>query len=102
MAIVKLGQVTAFEWDVANNGHIARHNVLPEEAEEVFFDENNVQDEDVEHSTDEKRYLIIGKTQEGRLLYQTFTVRVKKIRVISSRDINKKEVQLYEKKVGRS
>lgn len=95
MAIVKLGKITAFEWDEANIGHIARHNVLPEEAEEVFFDENNVQDEDVEHSTNEKRYLIIGKTKEGRLLYQIFTVRVKKIRVISSRDINKKEVQLY-------
>lgn len=102
MAIVKLGKVTVFEWDEANIGHIAKHNVLPEEAEEVFFDENNVQDEDVEHSTNEKRYLIIGKTKEGRLLYQIFTVRVKKIRVISSRDINKKEVQLYEKETGSS
>ena len=102
MAIVKLGKVKVFGWDEANTGHIARHNVLPEEAEEVFFDENNVQDEDVEHSTDEKRYLIIGKTKEGRLLYQIFTVRVNKIRIISSRDINKKEVQLYEKKVSHS
>ncbi len=92
-----LANVTGFEWDEANIAHIARHNVKPEEAEEIFFDENNVLDEDIEHSEAEKRFLIIGKTQKGRLLYQIFTKRGNKIRVISSRNINKKEVNLYEK-----
>ena len=90
-------KVIGFEWDDANIEHIARHKVLPGEAEEVFFDKNNVQHEDLEHSTVEKRLLIIGKTEKERLLYQIFTIRRNKIRVISSRDINKKEVQLYEK-----
>lgn len=102
MAKSKLGKVFEFEWDAANISHIAKHNVIPEEAEDVFFDENNVQDEDLEHSTDEERFLIIGKTTEGRLLYQIFTRRGNKIRVISSRDINKKEVHLYEKKANGS
>ncbi|TSC87867.1 MAG: hypothetical protein G01um10147_370 [Microgenomates group bacterium Gr01-1014_7] len=102
MPIIKGRKVVEFDWDEANIAHIAKHNVLPEEAEEVFFDENNVQDEDVAHSTAEKRLLIIGQTGKGRLLYQIFTIRGKKIRVISSRDINKKEVRLYEKKISRS
>jgi len=62
----------------------------------------NVLDEDIVHSIIENRFLIIGKTEKGRLLYQIFTRRGDKIRVISSRDINKKEVHLYEKKVSRT
>ncbi|MDP2638115.1 MAG: BrnT family toxin [Candidatus Levybacteria bacterium] len=102
MAVSRLKGVVGFEWDDANIEHIARHNVSPAEAEEVFFDINNVQDEDVRHSIAEDRFIIIGKIKEGRLLYQIFTKRRNKIRVISSRDINKKEVQLYEKKTRRS
>lgn len=100
MARVKLGGVIEFEWDEANIAHIAKHNVVPNEAEDVFFDENNIQDEDIEHSTVEKRFLIVGKTKRSRLLYQIFTIRGNKIRVISSRDINKKEVELYEKEIS--
>lgn len=94
----KFGGVSEFEWDQANIEHIAHHNVIPAEAEEIFFDRNNAVDEDIEHSATEERFLIIGKTKERRLLYQIFTRRGDKIRVISSRDINKKEVELYEKK----
>lgn len=97
-----LDGVTGFEWNEANIAHIARHNVAPEEAEEVFFDADNALDEDIKHSTVEKRFIIIGKTQKGRLLYQIFTRRGNKIRVISSRDINKKEVNLYEKAARRT
>lgn len=102
MAKSKSGKVVEFDWDEANISHITKHNVVPEEAEDVFFDKNNVQNEDLEHSKAEERFLIIGKTVEGRLLYQIFTRRGNKIRVISSRDINKKEVHLYEKKAGSS
>jgi uncharacterized protein len=94
--------VTGFEWDEGNIEHIAEHNVTPAETEEIFSDPDNVLSEDMEHSTIEKRFLIIGKTEQGRLLYQIFTRRGESIRVISSRDINKKEVYLYEKKAHRS
>lgn len=97
----KLGGILGFEWDEANIAHIAKHNVVSEEAEEVFFDENNIQNEDIEHSIIEQRFLVIGKTKKGRLLYQVFTIRGDKIRVISSRSINKKEVGLYEKETRR-
>lgn len=101
MAVSKL-RVVSFEWDEANIEHIAIHNVTPNEAEDIFFDTNNVLDEDIKHSIVENRFIIIGKTKEGRLLYQIFTKRGNKIRVISARDINKKEVELYEKKTRRS
>lgn len=94
--------VLGFDWDEGNIEHIAEHEVTPEEAEEVFSDTDNVLDEDDEHSLVEDRFLIIGKTEQGRLLYQIFTRRGEKIRVISSRDINKKEVYLYEKKAHRT
>jgi len=94
--------VTGFDWNEANISHVARHKVTSEEAEDIFFDKNNVIDEDVAHSLSEKRFIIIGKTQTGRLLYQVFTKRKNKIRIISSRDINKKEVKLYEEKISRS
>lgn len=102
MAASKLRNVAGFEWDEANVEHIARHNVSPAEAEEIFFDTKNVLDEDIEHSIAENRFIIIGKTKGKRLLYQIFTKRGNKIRVISSRDINKKEVELYEKTTHRS
>lgn len=91
----ELDDVVGFDWDEANITHLARHNVSPEEAEDLFFDKDNVLDEDIKHSDFENRFLIIGKTQKGRLLYQVFTKRGNKIRIISSRDINKKEVKLY-------
>jgi uncharacterized protein len=102
MEIDILEGVTGFAWDEGNIEHIAEHNVTPEAAEEIFSDPDNVFSEDMEHSTIEKRFLIIGKTEQGRLLYQIFTRRGESIRVISSRDINKKEVHLYEKKANRS
>lgn len=89
--------VVEFEWDKGNIGKNQKHNVTDKESEEIFFDESRLIYKDVFHSKDEDRYIILGKTKEGRLLYTVFTIRGEKARIISSRDINKKEVQLYEK-----
>lgn len=99
MAKVSFGNVTGFDWDEANINHIARHNVTPAEAEEIFFDSGYVSGEDLKHSQSEERFIIIGKTKESRLLYQIYTIREGLIRVISSRDLNKKEYSLYQKEV---
>ena len=45
-----------------------------------------------------KRYIILGKTKENKILFTVFTIRNKGIRVISSRSINKRERKLYEKR----
>ena len=99
MNVDVLKGVVGFDWNEANIEHIAEHDVTSDEAEKIFSDEKNVLDEDIEHLIIENRFLIIGKTEKSRLLYQIFTRRGDKIRVISSRDINKKEVQLYEKRL---
>lgn len=90
-------KVFEFEWDKGNIGKNKKHKVEDKEAEEAFFDTNKVTFPDVIHSTEgEKRLRIIGKTKKERLLFIVFTQRNEKIRIISVRDINRKEVPLYE------
>lgn len=87
-----------FEWDKGNIGKNIKHRVKDQEAEEIFFDENKVILKDVLHSKTEERFIILGRTKADRILYAVFTKRKKKIRIISVRDLNKKEVQLYEQR----
>lgn len=82
-------EVLEFDWDKGNIGKNLKHKVKDQECEEVFFDKNKV--------IVEERFILLGRTKKNRLLYLVFTVRNKKIRIISARDINKKEVYLYEK-----
>lgn len=94
-----LKQVAEFQWDKGNRDKNKKHCVEDSECEEVFFDEGKVIFNDNEHSDKEKRLILLGKTGKGRLLYIAFTLREKKIRIISARVINKKEVFLYEKTI---
>ena len=92
------GAVLGFDWDEGNRQkNWLGHRVSAKECEEIFFDENKKIAEDSKHSVKEKRHLIIGKTRADRLLYAVFTVRKQKVRIISARDLNKKERHLYEK-----
>lgn len=97
--VVKAGKdIRGFVWDKSNiDKNWKKHRVTSTECEEVFFDESKVALKDVLHSGEEERFIILGKTRENRLLFVVFTVRRKKIRVISARDTNKKERKLYEK-----
>lgn len=91
-------RVLKFEWNEGNIGKNKKHNVEDKEAEEVFFDGNKVTFPDIIHSTDdEERSRILGKTKKGRSLFIVFTKRDEKMRIISARDVNRKEVLLYEK-----
>ena len=87
-----------FQWDKGNIGKSIKHKVKDKETEESFFDRNHKIFKDKLHSGGEERFRIVGKTKKGRLLFIVFTMRGKKIRIISARDINKKEVYLYEEK----
>ena len=93
-------QVFEFEWDEGNIDKNKKHGVGDKECEEVFLDERRFIFKDKLHSGKEERFRILGKTKKDRLLFIAFTMRSKKIRIISVRDINKKEVYLYEKKVS--
>jgi len=88
-------ELKQFEWDHFNADKIRqKHKVEPRECEEVFFNYPLVAP-DVSHSTIEKRYSALGKTNTGRLLYIIFTERKGKIRVISAWNANKKQRRLY-------
>lgn len=86
-----------FQWDKGNIGKNKRHGIEDSESEEAFFDERRVIFKDTLHSKGEPRYRILGKTLKDRILFVVFTIRGKKIRVISARRLNKKEAPLYEK-----
>lgn len=85
-----------FDWDEANaHKNWERHRVTPEEAEDVFFHEPLVVRSDARHSKGEKRYYALGQTAAGRRLFVAFTVRRKRIRVVSVRDMNRNESEVY-------
>lgn len=85
-----------FEWDKGNiNKNLIKHSVTNKEAEEVFNNQPLIS-EDIKHSEKELRFQALGKTDKERLLFLSFTIRKNKIRIISARDMNKKEVSKYE------
>ena len=88
-----------FEWDEGNSRkNFDKHSVTQGEAEQVFLNEPLVL-EDARHSGTEARFHALGKTDRGRQLHISFTVRQggHRIRVISARDMNRKERAFYEK-----
>jgi hypothetical protein len=93
-----LNECIAFDWDEANaQKNWEQHDVTPEEAEDLFFNEPLVVRSDIRHSQREKRYYALGQTRRGRHLFVAFTIRRKLIRVISVRDMNRKEEESYGK-----
>jgi uncharacterized DUF497 family protein len=61
----------------------------------VFFNKPLLVVDDPKHSQGEKRYYVLGRTDLGRLLFIAFTVRGKIIRVLSARDMSRKERNAY-------
>ncbi|KKP47502.1 MAG: hypothetical protein UR39_C0004G0028 [Candidatus Woesebacteria bacterium GW2011_GWA1_33_30] len=97
MVVIK--EPISFQWDRGNIGKNEKsHEVTEKEAEETFFDKKKVIYKDKFHSEKEDRFILIGKTREKRLLYLVFTKRGTKMRIISARDINRKEVKYYVEK----
>lgn len=90
-----------FEWDKGNRQkNWLKHNVSQEECEEIFVNQPLFISIDPGHSNTEIRYRVLGQTNEERRLFLIFTIRNSLIRVISSRDMNKKEKSIYEKTIS--
>jgi uncharacterized protein len=88
---------TGFDWDDGNpEKNWELHRVPFWEIEEIFFNEPLVIRPDREHSKREARHLALGQTDSGRLLFVSFTIRRSLIRVISARDMTRREVRTYE------
>lgn len=90
---------TSFKWDKGNlDKSYQKHGITPNEAEEIFLDENAITVRDIRHSQKETRFIIIGKTTEAKTLFVVFTLRKDKVRIISARPANRKERDKYEQK----
>jgi len=93
-----LAACTGFDWDEANAGkNWDRHRVTPEEAEDIFFHDPFLLRSDPGHSKLEKRFKALGQTGRGRRLFVAFVIRRKLIRVISARDMSRRESEEYER-----
>ena len=85
-------------WDGGNSTKNDKHGVSQGEAEQVFFNTPLLLSSDTKHNQTEQRFHALGKTDTGRLLHITFTLRKAQtlIRVISARDMHRKERTVYE------
>ena len=92
------GSIVGFDWDEGNKQkNWEKHQVDFRECEEVFFNQPLLIYEDTKHSSQEKRYYLLGRSDTDRTLFLVFTFRNNKIRVISARDQSKKERKIYER-----
>ena len=90
-------EFAGFQWDEGNiNKNRVKHQVEDWESEQVFFNEPVLVLDDPKHSLIEKRWAAFGRTDAGRLLVVIFTKRENLLRVISARDMNRKEMKFYE------
>ncbi len=96
-AFDRVAKCAGFDWDEGNLlKNWEKHRVSAVECEQVFFNRPVVAAEDTEHSRQEERMFALGQTDAGRLLFVVFTVRRDLIRVISARDMSKRERKEYE------
>ncbi|MBI5631070.1 MAG: BrnT family toxin [Elusimicrobia bacterium] len=94
-----------FEWDEHNvRKNWEKHGVSFAESEEIFFNEPLLVAE-VDRSKilyGEQRRLAYGVSNEKRPLFIVFTMRNNKIRIISARDMNRKEKKFYHEEAKNS
>lgn len=92
-----LSQWVGFDWDKGNSRkNWTRHRVTPPECEQIYFNQPLIVKNDIKHSENESRFFALGQTDDDRKLFIAFTVRKDKIRVISARDMSRKEREVYE------
>jgi uncharacterized DUF497 family protein len=92
-------EIVGFDWDSGNpRKNVKKHDVSQSEAEQLFFNAPLLLLSDSKHSQDEARFHALGKTDAARQLHVTFTLRRSGtlIRVISARDMHRKERTIYE------
>jgi len=96
---MKFEHFTGFQWGQGNiDKNLIKHDVENWECEQVFFNRPLLVLDDPKHSVSEKRWAAFGKTDADRFLVVIFTKRDNLIRIISTRDMNKKERKFYDEK----
>lgn len=93
----QLADCVGFDWDEGNLlKNWEKHGVSAFECEQVFFNRPLVAAPDELHSSAEPRFYALGQTDASRLLFIAFTIRGRLIRVISARDMNRRERKVFE------
>jgi uncharacterized DUF497 family protein len=77
----------------ADIGHIARHGVTPEEAQEALA--NDPLEVGSEYVGEEERFRSVGRTDSGRWLLVVSTACGERTRVITAYDASKRHIELY-------
>ncbi|MBX3057206.1 MAG: BrnT family toxin [Anaerolineae bacterium] len=91
-----------FQWDDGNSDkNWYSHQVTNRECEELFFNRPFIVRSDSAHAQSEERYYGLGRTDRDRWLFVAFTVRGDLVRVISARDMNRRETRIYAEKIKR-
>ncbi|MBS1517939.1 MAG: BrnT family toxin [Bacteroidetes bacterium] len=95
--MLELKDIEGFEWDKGNlDKNSGKHGVINKECEEVFKNSPLYINHDILHSSKkEQRYQALGKSDSGRNLFISFTIRKNRIRIISARDMSKTERKKY-------
>ena len=89
--------IVGFQWDEGNaDKNLILHSVENWEGEQVFFNAPLLIIDDPRHSATEERWAAFGQTDDGRLLTVVFAKRGNLIRIISARDMSRKERRFYE------
>ena len=94
--VIEYPEFHGFDWDDGNKNKNEKHGVYAWECEQVFFNEPLLILGDLKHSLVEERFAAFGRTDGGRLLVVVYTMRKERLRVISARDMSKKERDFYE------
>ena len=86
-----------FEWDDEKAAlNLKKHDVSFNEATTVWNDSLYIELIDHKHTLDEKRFYMIGKSEQNRLIVISFTERENKVRIISARLLTPRERREYE------
>jgi uncharacterized protein len=91
-----------FEWDITKaKTNIRKHRVAFSEAATVLRDGLSITIHDPDHSVDEDRYITIGVSIASRILMVSHTDRGDRTRIISARELTRKEREAYENEIQR-
>jgi uncharacterized protein len=82
-----------FDWDDENRAHIAVHKVSCVEAEQVI--DNEPFDIELQTENGEERFLQLGETDPGRILFVVSTWRNDMIRIITAFDAPKSMKKMF-------
>lgn len=79
-----------FDWDEANEDHILRHAVYPEEVEQAFANNALIRRRG-------SVYQVYGQDDEGRYLFIVCVRRDDRVRVVTAPPMARKEQRFYER-----